>query len=108
MGLELFASSNNAMAPGKSAKSAMTENRAEGSCGNPKFTICQSGFSPLHFLFHLPWRQASETNVQIGGAPRISPRMVQRHLEHIYGALPVSTRTALPAIAFRVGAAQGL
>lgn len=37
---------------------------------------------------------AGDTNVQIGLALRVSPRTVEKHLEHIYGKLGVASRTA--------------
>jgi DNA-binding CsgD family transcriptional regulator len=36
---------------------------------------------------------AGDTNVQIGLALRVSPRTVEKHLEHIYGKLGVASRT---------------
>lgn len=42
----------------------------------------------------LRWVALGKTNVEVGGLLRLSPRTVQKHLEHIYRALGVETRTA--------------
>jgi len=47
------------------------------------------------------WVACGKTDVDIGGLLAISPRTVQKHLEHIYTKLGVETRTAA---AMRAGA----
>lgn len=42
----------------------------------------------------LVWVAAGKTNVEIGFILGISPRTVQKHLEHIFTKLGVETRTA--------------
>lgn len=42
----------------------------------------------------LRWVVVGKTNAEIGFLLNISPRTVQKHLEHIFGKLGVETRTA--------------
>lgn len=50
----------------------------------------------------LCWLARGQTNREIGGALHISPRTVQKHLEHIFEKLRVETRTAAAVLARQV------
>lgn len=51
----------------------------------------------------LLWVSRGKTNRDIGDILGLSPRTVNKHLEHIYEKLGVETRTAAAALAMRVG-----
>lgn len=51
----------------------------------------------------LLWVSRCKTNRDIGDILGLSPRTVNKHLEHIYEKLGVETRTAAAALAMRVG-----
>jgi len=51
----------------------------------------------------LLWVSRGKTNRDIGDILGLSPRTVNKHLEHIYEKLGVETRTAAAAMAMRVG-----
>lgn len=50
----------------------------------------------------LSWLAAGKTNRDIGEILGMSPRTVNKHLEHIYVKLGVETRSAAAAVAFRL------
>lgn len=50
----------------------------------------------------LLWLSYGKSNADISDVLRISPRTVQKHLEHVYEKLGVETRSAAAAIALRV------
>ena len=47
----------------------------------------------------LTWVSEGKTNKDIGAILSISPRTVQKHLEHVYQKFAVETRTAAAAMA---------
>ena len=49
----------------------------------------------------LGWVAEGKTNPEIGFILSISPRTVQKHLEHIFAKLGVETRTAAAVCALR-------
>jgi DNA-binding NarL/FixJ family response regulator len=55
----------------------------------------------------LSWLAAGKTNRDIGEILGMSPRTVNKHLEHIYVKLGVETRSAAAAIAFRLPYREG-
>ena len=50
----------------------------------------------------LLWVACGKTNIEIGTILGLSPRTVQKHLEHIYQKLGVENRTAAAARALKV------
>lgn len=50
----------------------------------------------------LVWVVEGKTNLEIATILTMSPRTVQKHVEHVMAKLGVETRTAAPAIALRV------
>ena len=52
----------------------------------------------------LHWVSCGKTNRDIGDILGLSPRTVNKHLEHVYVKLGVETRTAAAAIAMSAGA----
>ncbi len=73
------------------------------------------GGSPLIASYHLTgrevevlmWVAKGKTNRDIGDILRMSPRTVNKHLEHIYVKLGVETRTAAAALALSVEGLRG-
>ena len=55
----------------------------------------------------LGWVSKGKTNRDIGEILGMSPRTVNKHLEHIYEKLCVETRTAAAAMAMRIGGDEG-
>ena len=55
----------------------------------------------------LGWVSKGKTNRDIGEILGMSPRTVNKHLEHIYEKLGVETRTAAAAMAMRIGGGEG-
>lgn len=55
----------------------------------------------------LAWVACGKTNKDIGEILGLSPRTVNKHLEHIYVKLGVETRTAAAAVAIAMGVTHG-
>ena len=55
----------------------------------------------------LGWVSKGKTNRDIGEILGMSPRTVNKHLEHIFEKLGVETRTAAAAMAMRIGGGEG-
>jgi DNA-binding NarL/FixJ family response regulator len=53
----------------------------------------------------LHWVALGKTNVEVGGVLDMSPRTVNKHLEHIFQKLNVETRTAATTVAINKGRA---
>ncbi|MNG27596.1 Transcriptional regulatory protein DegU [compost metagenome] len=54
----------------------------------------------------LEWVACGKTNRDIGEILGLSPRTVNKHLEHVYVKLGVETRTAAAALAIAMGVAR--
>lgn len=54
----------------------------------------------------LGWVTDGKTNAEIGLILSLSPRTVQKHLEHVFGKLGVETRTAAAVRALTLTSAQ--
>jgi DNA-binding CsgD family transcriptional regulator len=50
----------------------------------------------------LRWLSQGKTNKEIGVILEVSPRTVQKHLEHIYQKMGVESRTAAAAKAYEI------
>ena len=72
---------------------------------HPTTMQCQSlapfGLSPREAQV-LDWVAQGKTNKEIGVILELSPRTVQKHLEHIYRKIYVETRTAAAAKAYEI------
>jgi DNA-binding CsgD family transcriptional regulator len=60
----------------------------------------------LRELEVLQWVACGKTNRDIGTILGLSPRTVNKHLEHVYVKLGVETRTAAAAVAMAVAGAE--
>ncbi len=67
-------------------------------------TVRPTSFEPLGLTRRetdvLQWVAEGKTNSEIGIILGMSPRTVQKHLEHIFEKLGVETRTAAATLAF--------